>query len=263
MPIPDAMLWRSGLFLGLLLALGLAEAVRPGPNPPPRRRRRWPAHLGVIAVDTLLARVLVPAGAAGAAAWAQAQGVGLLPALGLPSWAVWAVGLAAFDLAIYLQHRALHAVAWLWPLHRMHHTDVTLDATSALRFHPLEMLLSLAWKAAVAVALGVPPALVLAFEALLSSFALMTHANLALPPRLDRALRWVFVTPAMHRVHHGTAPDEQCSNYGFHVSVWDRLFGSYVEAAREQPQRFGVIWIDAQRAGRFLSLLREPFRRER
>lgn len=263
MQIPDAAVWRSALFLALLLALGLAEALRPGPNPPPRRRGRWPAHLGVIVLDTALARVLVPAGAAGAAAWAQARGIGALPALGLPAWAVWTLGIVVFDLAIYLQHRALHAVPWLWPLHRMHHTDATLDATSALRFHPLEMLLSLAWRAAVAVALGVPPALVLAFEALLSSFALITHANLALPPRLDRALRLVFVTPAMHRVHHSTAPDEQRSNYGFHVSVWDRWFGSYVEAARERPQRFGVAGVDAARATRFPALLSEPFRRPR
>jgi len=263
MQIPDAAVWRTGLFLAVLLALGLAEALWPGPNPSPQRRRRWPAHLGVIVVDTVLARVLAPAGAAGAALWAQTHGIGALSALGLPAWALWATGIVLFDLAIYLQHRALHAVSWLWPLHRMHHTDTTLDATSALRFHPLEMLLSLAWKAAVAVALGVPPALVLVFEALLSSFALITHANLALPPRLDRALRWVFVTPAMHRVHHSTEPAEQCSNYGFHVSVWDRLFGSYVEAAREQPQRFGVQGVDALRAGRFLSLLSEPFRRVR
>lgn len=258
----DAQLWRLWVFLGLLALLSLIERLRPGPNPAPRRVRRWPAHAAIIALDTLLARLLLPAGAVGVALWAQARGVGLFNALSLPTWVEWGLGLLALDLAIYWQHRWMHTLPGLWRLHRMHHTDTTLDATSALRFHPFEMLLSLVYKCALAVALGIDPAVWLLFEALLSSFALFTHANLVLPQGFDRGLRRVFVTPAMHRVHHSPLRDEQRRNYGFHLSVWDRAFGSYAEVARETPQRFGVDGADADRGTRLPSLLREPFRRE-
>ena len=258
----DAILWRLWLFLGLLAALSLAERLRPGANPPQRRMQRWPAHFAVVALDTLLARLLLPAGAFGAAVWAQSAGMGLfnLKPDALPMWLEALLAIALLDLAIYWQHRWLHGVPWLWRLHRTHHTDTTLDATSALRFHPLEILLSLAYKCALAVTLGVDPAVLLAFEALLSSFAMFTHANVALPPRLDTALRWALVTPAMHWIHHSTHRDEQRRNFGFHISVWDRLFGSYAAHARDQPQAFGVEGVDIARATRVGELLREPFR---
>ncbi len=260
----NATLWRLWLFLGLLAALSLAERLRPGPNPPPRRTRRWPAHLALIALDTALARLLLPAGAFGAAVWAQSAGIGLfnLAPAALPMWIEAPLGLLLLDLAIYWQHRWLHAVDALWRLHRVHHTDTTLDASSAVRFHPLEMLLSLAYKCALAIALGVDPAVLLAFEALLSSFALITHANLSLPPRVDAALRRVLVTPAMHRIHHSTHRDEQQRNFGFHISLWDHLFGSYAAQPRDRPQRFGVEGVDIERATRIVDLLREPFRVE-
>jgi sterol desaturase/sphingolipid hydroxylase (fatty acid hydroxylase superfamily) len=258
----DATLWRLWLFLGLLAVLSLAERLRPGPNPPQRRTRRWPAHLVLVALDTALARLLLPAGAFGAAVWAQSAGVGLfnLRPDALPMWLEALLAVLLLDLAIYWQHRWLHAVDWLWRLHRTHHTDTTLDASSALRFHPLEILLSLAYKCALAIVLGVDPAVLLAFEALLSSFALITHANLSLPPRLDTALRWVLVTPAMHWIHHSTHRDEQQRNFGFHLSVWDRLFGSYAMHARDQPQTFGVEGVGIARATGVIDLLREPFR---
>lgn len=256
----DGIAWRLGLFFGLLLTLSLIEALRPGPNPPQRRARRWPAHAAIIVLDTVLMRLAAPAGAVGAALWAQQAGVGLFNLLSVPDWLHWIAGLLLLDLAIYAQHRAMHTLPGLWRLHRMHHTDLTLDATSALRFHPLEMLLSLAYKCALAVALGIDPLVLLAFEALLSAFALFTHANLALPPRLDRLLRRVFVTPAMHRVHHSPHLDEQRRNYGFHLSIWDRLFGSYAAVARETPPRFGVVGVDEVRAQGLPGMLREPFR---
>jgi sterol desaturase/sphingolipid hydroxylase (fatty acid hydroxylase superfamily) len=258
----DAILWRLWLFLGLLAMLSLAERLRPGGNPPQRRARRWPAHLALVGLDTLLARLLLPAGAFGAAVWAESAGMGLfnLKPEVLPMWLEALLAILLLDLAIYWQHRWLHSVSWLWRVHRTHHTDTTLDATSALRFHPLEILLSLAYKCALAVLLGVDPAVLLAFEALLSSFALITHANVALPPRLDNALRWVLVTPAMHWIHHSTHRDEQQRNFGFHISLWDRLFGSYAAHARDQPQTFGVEGVDSVRATGVIQLLREPFR---
>ncbi len=264
MDIGEATLWRLWLFIGLLATLSLAERLRPGTNPPQRRAQRWPAHLTVVALDTLLARLLLPAGAFGAAMWAHSAGVGLfnLQPDALPMWLEAVLSILLLDLAIYWQHRWLHAVPWLWRLHRTHHTDTTLDATSALRFHPLEILVSLAYKCALAVALGVDPAVLLAFEALLSSFALITHANIALPPRLDTALRRVLVTPAMHWIHHSTHRDEQQRNFGFHISVWDRLFGSYAAHPRDQPQTFGVEGVDVARGTGVVDLLCEPFRAE-
>jgi sterol desaturase/sphingolipid hydroxylase (fatty acid hydroxylase superfamily) len=253
--------WRLGIFLGVLVALAFLEAWLHGPNPPPHRRRRWPANAGLVLLDTLLARLLLPAGAVGAALWAQSRGMGLFNALAWPAWLEFVLALLLLDLAIYWQHRLLHVLPWLWPLHRVHHTDATLDATSALRFHPLEIVLSLALKVALAIALGVAPMAMLVFEILLSSFAMVTHANLALPSRLDRVVRRLLVTPTMHRIHHSVHGDEQRSNYGFNLSLWDRVFSSYAAVHRDRVLRIGVAGVEGEETRRFLALLREPFAR--
>jgi sterol desaturase/sphingolipid hydroxylase (fatty acid hydroxylase superfamily) len=255
--------WRLGIFVGVLVVLAVLEARVRGPNPPPRRRSRWPANAGLVLVDTLVVRLLLPAGAVGAALWAQVHGVGLFNALSLPRALELVLAVVLLDLAIYWQHRMLHAVPWLWPLHRVHHTDTTLDASSALRFHPLEILLSLAIKLALVVALGAAPLAVLAFEILLSSFALVTHANLALPERLDRVVRWLLVTPNMHRIHHSVHRDEQRRNFGFNLSLWDRLFGSYAARHRDPRLQLGVRGVVGDEATRLPALLREPFVRRR
>ena len=257
--LPSDIALRGGIFIGVLVALMVLEACLRGPNPAARRGRRWPANIGLILLDTVLARLLLPAGVVGAAAWAQAQGFGLLNQFTWPAWLTFGIALVLMDLAIYWQHRLLHAWSPLWRLHRVHHTDRTLDATSALRFHPLEMLFSLAFKIALAALLGIPPLAVMVFEVLLSSFALFTHANLALPPWLDRPMRALLVTPNMHRIHHSTHVDEQQRNFGFNLSVWDHLFGSYAARARDQPQDFGVEGVGVDEATHFVALLREPF----
>ncbi len=256
---PGDIALRGGIFLGVLVALMVLEACVRGPNPPAMRGRRWPANVGLILLDTALARLLLPAGVVGAAVWAQAQGFGVFNQFVWPAWLEFAIALVLLDLAIYLQHRLLHAWPLLWRLHRVHHTDRTLDATSALRFHPLEMLFSLAFKITLAVLLGIPPLAVMVFEVLLSSFALFTHANLALPSRLDRPVRALLVTPNMHRIHHSTHVDEQQHNFGFNLSLWDHLFGSYAARARNQPQDFGVDGVGVDEATGFVALLREPF----
>ncbi len=252
---------RASIFIGVLVLLTLLETVLAGPNPAPRRRRRWPGNAGLVLLGTLLARLLLPAGAVGAAWWAQNHGVGLFNMLSWPGWLEGVLALVLLDMAIYWQHRWLHAIALLWRLHRVHHTDTTLDATSALRFHPLEILLSLVFKIGLAVGFGIAPLAMLVFEVLLSSFALVTHANLALPPWLDRPVRALLVTPGMHRIHHSTHGDEQRRNYGFNLSVWDHLFATYAARSRDQPQDFGVRGVDDAEASRFTALLREPFAR--
>lgn len=222
---------RLAVFAGLLLLLAIAERLFP------RRGDAIPAwrqlnNLGLMLVDTVVVRLAFPVLAVGFAAALEARGIGLLPLLGLPSWLAIAVAFLAMDAAIYWQHRLFHRVPLFWRLHRVHHADTAFDVTLAVRFHPLEIVLSMAIKFALVAALGAPPLAVLLFEVALSAGSLFTHADLRLPPALDRALRWVLVTPDMHRVHHSVHVDETDSNFSFHLSLWDRVFGSY----REQPR---------------------------
>jgi sterol desaturase/sphingolipid hydroxylase (fatty acid hydroxylase superfamily) len=178
----------------------------------------------------------VPAAAVGAAAWAESRGVGLLPAFDAPAWIAVPLAIVLLDLLIYWQHRILHAVPLLWRLHRVHHADPELDATTGLRFHPVEILLSMALKIVAAVALGAPAVAVLIFEVLLNACAMFTHAAIRLPARIEPWVRAVLVTPEMHRTHHSEVQREMDSCYGFCLSWWDHLFGSYraAPAAGEQ-----------------------------
>jgi sterol desaturase/sphingolipid hydroxylase (fatty acid hydroxylase superfamily) len=218
---------RLGAFAGVLAALLLLEALLPRRGGDRLRALRWPANLPMVAAGALLVRLFLPLGAAGVALWVRQHGVGLFNALAVPDTLAGIVSFLALDATIYWQHRLLHKVPALWRIHRMHHSDVEIDATTALRFHPLEIGLSMAIKLAVVVALGAPPVVVVMFEIALNAAAMFNHANLALPPALDRLLRSIVVTPDMHRVHHSTLRRERDSNYGFSFSWWDRLFGSY------------------------------------
>lgn len=253
---------RLAAFLGAFALLALLEAAWPRRTRRLGRARRWPANLAVVALSAALLRLVVPAGAVGAALAAEARGVGLLPWLGLPTWAAVPLAVVLLDLAIYLQHVLFHAVPALWRLHRMHHADLDLDVTSGLRFHPLEMLLSLALKLAVVTALGAPPLAVVAFEVLLNASAMFSHANLRLPERLDHALRRLLVTPDMHRIHHSLDPRETNSNYGFNLALWDRLFGTY----RPQPggghggMTLGVAQFRDPAEQRLARMLTQPWR---
>src|SRR3546814_8528775 len=201
----------------------------------PRRRReiprltRWSGNLGVVAVDTLLLRLAFPVVAVGFAALAEQRGWGLLNNVDAPAWLAFLASLLVLDLAIYLQHVMFHAVPALWRLHRMHHADLELDVTTGLRFHPVEILLSMGIKIGVVAALGPPAAAVLVFEVLLNATSMFNHANLRLPLGLDRVLRWLVVTPDMHRVHHSIRPEETNSNFGFNLPWWDRLLGKSEE----------------------------------
>ena len=222
---------RLAIFLAVLAVMASLEAILPRRVRVIGRWRRWPANLGIVVLNTALVRLLLPVTAAGIALVFERQGVGLLPGLGLPPWAAFLAALVLLDLAVYLQHVLFHAVPGLWRLHRMHHADLDFDVTTGSRFHPIEILLSMAIKLAVIAALGAPVAAVIVFEIVLNATAMFNHANLRLPPALDRVLRWFVVTPDMHRIHHSVRPEETDSNFGFNLPWWDRLLGTY----RSQP----------------------------
>jgi sterol desaturase/sphingolipid hydroxylase (fatty acid hydroxylase superfamily) len=229
------------------------------------RRPRWPGNLGILVVDILAVRLLVPTTAVGAALIAAERGWGLLPQLNLPFGVAIVIGVIALDLVIYTQHVVFHHVPVLWRLHRMHHADLDIDVTTGVRFHPLEILLSLAIKMAAVAALGVPAAAVLIFEVLLNATSMFNHSNVALPPWLDRMARWIVVTPQMHQVHHSIVRAETDSNFGFNLPWWDRLFGTYraKPAAGEQDVVIGLPVFRDVAELKIIRLLTQPFRRAR
>jgi sterol desaturase/sphingolipid hydroxylase (fatty acid hydroxylase superfamily) len=222
---------RLAAFLGTLTLMAAWEVAAPMRRREIPRVIRWSNNIALVALDTAILRLSFPVLAVGLAVMAEERGWGLFNNLDAPGWVAILVSMLVLDLAIYLQHVMFHAVPGLWRLHRMHHADLEFDTTTALRFHPVEILLSMAIKLAVVAALGPPAVAVLLFEVLLNASALFNHANIRLPERVDRALRWVIVTPDMHRVHHSVIPAETNSNYGFNLPWWDRLLGTY----RAQP----------------------------
>lgn len=223
---------RSTVFLAVLAAMAVAEAAAPRRPRRLPRAGRWANNLLLLVVDSAAVRLLVPLLAVGTAVAAARHGWGLFNQAALPGWLAVPLAILLLDLVIYVQHRVFHAVPVLWRLHMVHHADPDIDVTTGGRFHPLEILLSMLIKMAAVAILGAPAVAVLLFEVLLNATSMFNHANLALPPALDRALRAVLVTPDMHRVHHSVRREETNSNFGFNVPWWDRLFGTY----RDQPQ---------------------------
>ncbi|MCP5195543.1 MAG: sterol desaturase family protein [Gammaproteobacteria bacterium] len=252
---------RLGCFFTLLLAMMLWEWRWPRRMLTLSRTRRWPANLGIVVIDGVVLRLVFPILAVGAASLAAVNGWGLLHWLDTPFWLALIVSLLALDLAIYTQHVVFHKVPVLWRLHRMHHTDLDFDVTTALRFHPLEIVLSMLVKIVLVVLLGASPVAVMLFEVILNATAMFNHSNIGLPSRWDRTLRWVLVTPDMHRVHHSVYPEETDSNFGFNLPWWDRLFGTY----RDQPRdghtgmTIGLEYFRDWRATQLYGLLLQPF----
>jgi sterol desaturase/sphingolipid hydroxylase (fatty acid hydroxylase superfamily) len=255
---------RLGCFVAVFAAMALWEWLAPRRHLTSGRRPRWPGNLGILTIDIIAVRLLVPTAAVGVALVAAARGWGLFNLLALPAWAAVAIGVVALDLVIYTQHIVFHYVPPLWRLHRMHHADVDIDVTTGVRFHPLEILLSLAIKMAAVLTLGAPALAVLIFEVLLNATSMFNHSNVALPPRLDAVARWIVVTPQMHQVHHSIEHVETNSNFGFNLPWWDRLFGTYraKPAAGEQNMTVGLpIFRDVAELG-IVRLLTQPFREE-
>ena len=251
---------RLGAFAAVFVTVAVWEAFAPRRRLRWSRIRRWPHNLGLLALDVIVVRLLAPGAAIGVAILSQTNGWGILHAVALPEWVAVVFALLALDLAIYGQHVLFHRVPLLWRLHRVHHTDTDFDVTTGTRFHPVEILLSLGVKCVVIVLLGAPPLAVLVFEVVLNITAMFNHANARLPAAVDRWLRWLLVTPDMHRVHHSVVSGEMNSNFGFNVPWWDRLFGTY----RAQPlaghsaMRIGVEGFDAPEEIRLARLLVQP-----
>jgi len=257
----DEGLIRLGFFFGVLVLIGAWEVVAP------RRRRsrpilsRWASNFGLVFFNTALLRLIFPTALVGVSLYFERTGVGLFHAFSLALWLELMFTLVILDFAIYWQHKLFHAVPWLWRVHRTHHTDIDFDLSTGVRFHPIEIVLSMCFKVLVIALLGAAPLAVMLFEIVLSASALFSHGNILIPRRLDALLRFVLVTPDMHRIHHSVEKIETDSNYGFCLSCWDRLFLTY----REEPQGahdemgLGLNEYRANKWQSFWSLLRLPF----
>ncbi|KAF0116284.1 MAG: fatty acid hydroxylase [Rhodobacteraceae bacterium] len=259
------LLWRGGVFLGLFALFSGLEALVPRRARSLTRTRRWPTNLAMTVLNTLALRglaILLPLLAIGAALDAGAQGWGLFNQLDWPASVELLLAVLILDLAIWAQHLITHKVPLFWRFHRVHHADRDMDVTTGFRFHPVEILASMILKIGLVYALGPSALAVLVFEILLSGTALFNHANIALPVRLDRLVRLVLVTPDMHRVHHSIHRAEHDSNYGFCLSVWDRLFRTHVPQPKQghEAMTVGLEWQD-ERPARLGWALGLPFRR--
>lgn len=239
--LQSELLIRLGFFVGAFVVMAAAETLWPRRHLVLGRMKRWPTNLGIIVLGSLLVRLLaslatllaVPLIAVAAAVFAARNGWGLLNLVAWPSWLEDALAFVVLDFAIWLQHLLAHRIPILWRLHRMHHADRDIDVTTALRFHPLEIGLSMLYKVVWVLVLGAPADAVIAFEVILNALAMFNHANVALPARAEPFLRALLVTPDMHRVHHSVRASEHHANFGFNLSIWDRLFATYVAQPRD------------------------------
>ena len=253
---------RAACFVAIFAAMGLWEVLAPRRPLSIGRLPRWPNNLGVVVIDALAVRVLVPTAAVGAALFAAESGFGLFHVAGVPLWIAAILGFLILDLVIYAQHYVFHHVPALWRLHRMHHADLDIDVTTGVRFHPIEILISMGIKIAIVLAFGIPAIAVLIFEVALNATSMFNHANVKMPLWLDRIVRLFVVTPDMHRVHHSILRAETDSNFGFNLPWWDRLFGTY----RSEPQAghsgmtIGIPMFRDPAELRIDKLLTQPFR---
>lgn len=248
-------------FFGMFILVAFWEVAAPRRQRAISRGLRWVNNISIVVIDTVAVRLAFPIVAVGLAGLAESRGWGLFNVIHPPAWLALILSVLALDLAIYLQHVMFHAVPALWRLHRVHHTDTEFDVSTALRFHPIEILLSMVIKLAVVVTLGPPAAAVLIFEVFLNATAMFNHANIRLPAGIDRMLRLWVVTPDMHRVHHSIHPSETNSNFGFNLPWWDRLLGTYRPQPRDghEIMNIGIDQFRHQRDHRLDRLLIQPF----
>lgn len=252
---------RVGCFAGVLLMMAVWELAAPRRHLTISKSLRWANNLGLVVFNTLALRILLPLGATATAVIAQRHGWGLLNNVSLPTWLAVMLSVIAFDLVIYVQHLLFHASPILWRLHMVHHADLDVDASTGLRFHTIEVLLSMGIKMAFVVLLGAPAVAVIIFEVLLNGTSLFNHANVRIPRWLDRVLRFVVVTPDMHRIHHSVVASETNSNFGFNLPWWDYLFRTYLSraAADQEEMTLGLEQYREERVERLDCMLILPF----
>jgi sterol desaturase/sphingolipid hydroxylase (fatty acid hydroxylase superfamily) len=251
---------RIAAFVGVFVLMAIWEAVAPRRRRQFKRRTRWPHNVALLAVDLAVVRVLIPGVAIAVAMAGELNGWGLFNIFQPPTWIGIPLAVAFLDLAVYFQHVAFHAVPTLWRLHRVHHTDLDFDVTTGTRFHPVEILISTGIKCAAIAAIGAPVVAVLAFEILLNASSMFNHGNVGIAPGIERWLRWLVVTPDMHRVHHSAVFNETSSNFGFTLPFWDRLLGTYLSqpAAGHQSMTIGVDAFRSEEDLRIDRLLIQP-----
>ncbi len=223
---------RLAFFFGILLLVGLIETLVPRRPLTTSKVSRWFGNLGVVFISSALVRVVIPITAVQLAFWVHQKGWGMFNAFDLPYGLVVILSVILLDFVVYLQHVMFHAIPTLWRFHMMHHTDLDYDLTTGIRFHPIEIVISMVIKFCAIVVLGAPALAVVLFEIILNGMAMFNHGNFYIPLGIDRVLRGLVVTPDMHRVHHSVFPNETNSNYGFNLSWWDRIMGTY----RAQPR---------------------------
>jgi sterol desaturase/sphingolipid hydroxylase (fatty acid hydroxylase superfamily) len=253
---------RLSAFCSIFTIMAMWEIASPCRKLRYSRSQRWLGNIGIVVLNTLLLRLLFPAAAVGMAVFTEEAGWGALNITSLPQWLEIAIAVVVLDMVIYLQHVMVHAIPMLWRLHRMHHADPDYDLTTGARFHPVEIILSMLIKIATIAALGPPVVAVVIFEVVLNGMAMFNHANISLPSRLDRLVRWFIVTPDMHRVHHSVEPEEANSNFGFNLSIWDRLMGTYRQQAQlgQQQMDIGIVSLrDPKITIRLTGMLMIPF----
>ncbi len=252
---------RLSAFLGIFALMALWEVFSPRRKLSMGRGIRWGSNLGIVVLNSLLVRLLFPVAAAGFALVVSENCWGLLNVVDLNKGVEIIIALLVLDFAIYLQHRLFHAVPVLWRLHRMHHADLDYDVTTGARFHPIEIILSMIIKFGVILLIGAPAVAVILFEVVLNGTAMFNHGNVRLPLSIDRWLRWIVVTPDMHRVHHSTIRKETDSNFGFNLPWWDRLLGTYIDQPQEghQGMTIGIPQFRNFSDNRLDQMLLQPF----
>jgi sterol desaturase/sphingolipid hydroxylase (fatty acid hydroxylase superfamily) len=254
---------RIGFFFGVFAIMAGWELLAPRRSLQADKAVRWTNNLALMLLNSLLIRAIPPVAAIAVAEFAAQRGIGLFNFLPVPYALSVLLAVLALDLAIYLQHRIFHGVPLLWRLHRMHHADLDVDVTTGTRFHPIEIVLSMVLKFAVILVVGAPALAVLVFEVLLNATSMFNHGNVRMPAPMDRVLRWMVITPDMHRVHHSVRSGETNSNFGFNLPWWDRLLGTYRAQPHDGHDRM-LLGIKQFRSSRELwidRLLLQPFRR--
>jgi sterol desaturase/sphingolipid hydroxylase (fatty acid hydroxylase superfamily) len=253
---------RLVFFTFVFVSMLAWELLAPRRNLSVSKPLRWLNNLGLFALNSVVLRLLFPAAAVGIALSVGEMGWGLFNLLTLPFWFEVVAAVLLLDLAIYLQHILMHRVPLLWRLHRVHHADLDIDLTTGSRFHTIEIIVSMLIKGVVILLLGPALIAVLVFEVLLNGMAIFNHANVSLPPAVERLVRYLLVTPDMHRVHHSTVKRETNSNYGFNLSIWDRMFSTYIDQPEMGHDKMSIgiaEFRDAKQVDQLPGMLALPF----